>query len=48
MTRTDWELQEPKGNLTEEDEEVVFQMLISMPAKKEKTGYGNKNTRTGA
>ena len=36
MTRTDWELQEPKDNLTKEDEEVVFQMLEKMKNKPDK------------
>jgi len=38
MKRIDWELHEPKDNLTKEDEEIIFQMLEKMnirPDKKE-------------
>lgn len=36
MTKIDWELQEPKDNLTKEDEEIVFQMLEKMKDKPDK------------
>ena len=36
MTRTDWELHEPKDGLTKEDEEVIFQMLEKMKKEPDK------------
>ncbi len=38
MKRTDWELHEPKHGFTEEEEDLIFQMMVAMPVevKKEK------------
>ena len=36
MTKTDWELHEPKDNLTKEDEEIVCEMLEKMNIRPDK------------
>jgi hypothetical protein len=38
MRRADWELHEPKQGFTEEEEDIVFKMMVAMPIeiKKEK------------
>jgi len=46
MEEEDWEIHEPKDGLSVKDEEVILKMLTKMSRKKEKTGYGDKNTRT--
>ena len=46
MDQEDWEIHEPKDELSVKDEEVILKMLKKMSMKKEEVSYGNKNTRT--